>query len=300
MYEKNTDIQFDAFSPQHITPSSSIPGEVVLIDNYGSRNPLQPLSDCGSVKLFHMTVFFLMQGTVRFLINGKEVVLSGGQTLTTLPDSELQFCESADEDRFLLFVIYPDLLKKAYDDIYLNYDLTKYSAGYLLASCNEEEMSLYQILYNELKKECTRPNYEYRMAAIRAYLNALLINNLNLYSMQDRIDVDPNSRQYDVFQRFLRTLNQYARSERTVQFYADALDISPKYLSFVTLQYSSKNASQWIADYIIQAANTMMSIHHMSAIETAEKLNFSTSNSFNRFYKRVTGITPKDFIKSVK
>ena len=276
-----------------------MPGEVLLFDNYGTVNPLQAFISEG-LKLHHMTTFFLMRGKAVFDINGEEVNMTGGQTLTTLPDTKLVFRSASEDNRYLLVVIYPDLLRKTYEDIYLNYDMTTFSKGYLLGSCNEEQMSIYQIIYVELKRECLRPDYEFKMTAIRSYLNALLINNMNLYDTSDSVDIDPHSRQYDVYQDFLEALNTYSKTERTVKFYADQLDITPKYLSFVCLQYSQKNASQWICDYVAYNARTLMGIHHLSVAETSKQLNFSSLNSFNRFFKRVTGQSPKEYIKSLK
>lgn len=290
----------DAFLPGRVTPSGAIAQDVLLFDNYGAINPLQSFFNATSIGLFQMTVFFLMQGEAQFRINGEDVMMNGGQALTTLPDTEMLFLSASPDHKYLLFVIYPELLRKTYNDIYLNYDKTTFGKGYMIASCSEEEMSLYQILYIELKKECLRPEYEYKMIAVRSYLNALLINNLNLYNIADSIDVDPHSRQYDVYQKFLNELNKHAKTERTVKFYADQLHISPKYLSFVSLQYSNKNASQWISEYVVHNARILMGTHHMSASETSNMLNFPTLNSFNRFFKRVTGQSPKDFIRSLK
>ena len=289
----------DVFVQQRIEPSAAIPGEVLLFDNYGNRDPIQPLTS-ENLKLSHMTIFFLMQGSAQLKINGEDVNITGGQTLTTLPDIEMHILTTSADNKYLLTVIYPELLHKTYDDIYLNYDKTTFSKGYMLGSCNEEEMSIYQIIYSELKKECIRPDYKYKMIAVRSYLNALLINNMNLYDISDSVDIDPNSRQYDVYQKFLKALNEHAKTERTVKFYADLLNISPKYLSFVCLQYSKKNASQWISDYVVYNARTLMSIHHQTVAESAEQLNFSSLNSFNRFFKRVTGQSPREYLHSLK
>ncbi|MBQ9641558.1 MAG: AraC family transcriptional regulator [Bacteroidaceae bacterium] len=297
---KYSNIINDAFSPEKITPSCAIPNEILLFDNYGQSNPLQPMSTNEGWKLRHMTIFFLMQGKVEFRINGEEVKVTGGQVLTTMPDTEVRYRFASYNNKYLLFVIYPELLSKVYGDINLNYDKTTFDKGYLVASCNEEEMSLYQILYAELKKECHRDNYEFQMIAVRSYLNALIINGLTLYKISKINDRGLHSRQYDVYQNFMDQLNLHAKNERTVQFYAGQLHISPKYLSYVTMQYSNKNASQWISEYVAHHAKTMLCTQHLSTEETARQLNFPTKNSFCRFFKRVTGLSPKEFIRSMR
>jgi AraC-like DNA-binding protein len=289
----------DPFEPKRIEPSACIPNEVLLFDNYGAYDPVQYI-DTGSMKLYHMGILCMLRGEMRLNINGEDVTIKGGQALTTLPETELFISSVSDDKKYLSIIIYPDLLHKTYEDIYLNNDKTTFDKGFMLGSCNEEEMSIYQIIYSELKKECLRPDYEFKIMAVRSYLNALLINNMNLYDISDRIDIDPSSRQYDVYQKFLKALNIHAKKERTVKFYADLLGISPKYLSFVCLQYSRKNASQWISEYVVHNAKTLMNIHHLSVAETAEHLNFHSINSFNRFFKRVTNQSPREYLAAQK
>ena len=289
----------DAFAHARMEPSTDIPGELLLFDNYGANDPVKYLGT-DAMKLYNMTILCVLRGKIMLKINGESVIINGGQALTALPETEVSVTSVSDDKKYLLIVIYPDMLHKTYEDIYLNNDKTTFDKGYMLGSCNEEVMSMYQILYSELKKECLRPEYEFKMIAVRSYLNALLINNMNLYGISDRIDIDPNSRQYDVYQKFLKELNNHANMERTVKFYADLLDISPKYLSYVCLQYSGKNASQWISDYVVHNAKTQMNFHHMSVAETANRLNFPSINSFNRFFKRVTGLSPREYIISLK
>ena len=93
-------------------------------------------------------------------------------------------------------------------------------------------------------------------------------------------------------------LNKHAIQQRTVQYYAECLGISSKYLSFVCTSYSKKNASAWIDEAVIQKAKAMILVHHYSLGETSEALHFPTVSSFSRYFKRVTGITPKDFANS--
>ncbi len=277
-----------------------IPNELVLLDNYGLIRPLAPLKTSETVKIDQMIICFVMQGKIHARINGEETDINAGQVLTTLPESEGMFMSSSNDCRFIMFVIFPEMLKKTFDDIYINYDRTVYEKGFLIDDCIEEQMSIYQLLYTELRKECVRMNYEYKLVVVRSYLNALLINNIKLVETKTQEHHgNTNSRQYDIFQKFLEALNEYAKTERTVQFYANLLNISPKYLSFVSLQYSDKNASQWIGEYVVHHAKTMISIHHMSSAEIAHELQFPNLISYNRFFKRITGITPKEYKKSL-
>lgn len=293
-----SNITHDAFSGERITPSCAIPKQLLLFDNVSTVNPLVPMTNPDGCKLQHLTFFFMMQGDVRFRINSEKVIIRAGQVLVTLPDVAIQYLSASRDNKYLLFVIYPELLSQIYKYINQSYDKTCFGKGYLVGPCTEEEMSLYQILYSELKKECNRAEYDYKLIAVKNYLSVLLINSVALCKkVSTQSEPALYSRQHDVYQRFMELLNQYSKNERTVQFYADQLGISAKYLSYVAMQYSNRNASQWISEYVAYNAKTMLGPQHMTSTEVANQLNFPTKNSFNRFFKRVTGLSPKDYIK---
>ena len=107
------------------------------------------------------------------------------------------------------------------------------------------------------------------------------------------------SRQENIYRQFIDLLNLYADREREVQFYADQLGISPKYLSTITQTYSGKNASEWIADYVVGLAINLMREKKCKIQEVSTLLNFPTQSFFGRFFgrffKRATGMSPKKY-----
>lgn len=280
-----------------------IPGELILLSNSGGNNPLSVLTPFESFMIEQMVICFVMQGKLRVIVNGNDVEINGGQVFATLPQSEGIFKGASDDCRFLIFIIYPDMLRMVLDDIYINFDRTMHEKSFKLCNCTEEQMSMYQLMFTELKKECIRADYEYKLIAVRSYLNALLLNNMDIFDprLSKTIDTDASktSRQYDLFQRFLDALNRHSFQERSVTFYANLLHVTPKYLSYVCTLYSNKNASQWIGEYVVHHAKTLMDVQHKSSAEIVEELQFQNLISFNRFFKRIAGMTPKEYKKSL-
>lgn len=293
----------DILSNKSCEQMSIIPNEIILLDNYAEeQDPLASLNTAEVVHIDQMFTCFVMQGRLKAKINGEEVTVFGGQVLTALPKSEGYFIESSEDCRFIMFIIYPDMMKRTFEDIYINYDRTIYETSFIVETCTEEQMSVYQVLYTELRKECVREPYEHRLLVVRSYLNVLFTNSIKLYDLTSGNTEKKNladSRQYEMFQKFIEALNKHAKTERSVQFYADLLHITPKYLSYVSIQYTGKNASQWIGEYVVHHAKTLISIHHKSSAEIAEELNFPTLISYNRFFKRITGISAKEYRKGL-
>ena len=296
-------ISIEILSQEPSDSKGVIPDELILLSNSGGNNPLSILTPFESFMIEQMVIFFVMQGKLKVIVNGNDIEVNGGQVFTTMPQSEGVFKSASDDCRFLVFMIYPDILRKTLDDIYINYDRTIHEQSFKVCDCTEEQMSMYQLMYTELKRECIRTDYEYKLIAVRSYLNALLLNNMDILNQSLSKSIDTNasktSRQYDLYQKFLDALNRHCIKERSVTFYADLLHITPKYLSYVCTLYSDKNASQWIGEYVVHHAKTLMSVQHKSSAEIVEELQFQNLISFNRFFKRITCITPKEYKKSL-
>lgn len=285
----------DAFSAEGVRPSCGIRNFILLFDNFDGNNPLETLTD-DKHTLYQMTIFYLLHGTVTFEVNGKELVVKGGQVLTTMPENIIKFKSASQDIRFFMFVVYPKVVSYAFNDLGKNYTNAEFSRIVFLNDCEPERMTYCRDIYSTMKADMLRPPYEYKLIYQRSWLNVLLVQNFLTHGIDTQKTGDSNSRQYDVYCRFLEALNKYSAEHRSVQYYADLLDISSKYLSFVCISYSNKNASTWIDEYVVQKAKVLMTIHKYSVADVSEMLHFQTASSFSRYFKRVTGLTPKDYI----
>lgn len=102
---------------------------------------------------------------------------------------------------------------------------------------------------------------------------------------------------HQLFDRFMTQLSRYHQQERTVQFYADQLCVSPKYLSTVIRSYSGKSPSDWICSYVIAEAKSLLHYSNLSVQEVAFRLNFPSQSAFGKFFKQKTGISPTEYIR---
>lgn len=99
--------------------------------------------------------------------------------------------------------------------------------------------------------------------------------------------------------RFLGLVHEFAAQEHSVQFYADRLCISPRYLNKITVRHvdglSPKNIidDQLLAEIKVRLVNSSLSI-----TQIAGELNFSDQTYMSSFFRRLTGRSPADYRKS--
>lgn len=101
-----------------------------------------------------------------------------------------------------------------------------------------------------------------------------------------------------MFERFIKLVAEHHTKEREVGFYAEKMNITPKYLSQLVKKNSGKSAPDWISSFVIMQAKNYLKYSNMDVKEIAFKLNFSSSPAFFRYFKAHTGQTPLDFRES--
>ena len=78
-------------------------------------------------------------------------------------------------------------------------------------------------------------------------------------------------------------------------FYARQLCITPKYLTTLIKRISGLSVSEWIDNYVIIGAKTLLKYSTMSIQEIAYYLNFPNQSFFGSYFKRNTGMSPSQY-----
>ena len=149
----------------------------------------------------------------------------------------------------------------------------------------------FEVLLKCLKQTMTDTGNIFRQQIIQYYLYILACNIFNLLLTNYAPAV--LSRSESIFQEFIKNVEKYFRKERSVGFYADKLNLTPKYLSTVIQQQTGKHATDWIDKYTILEAKTLLKSSTLSIQQIAYDLNFSTQSHFGRYFRNHTGMSPK-------
>ncbi|MFQ6940936.1 MAG: helix-turn-helix domain-containing protein [Alistipes finegoldii] len=73
------------------------------------------------------------------------------------------------------------------------------------------------------------------------------------------------------------------------------LCITPKYLTTLIKRISGQSVSEWIDNYVILEAKTLLKYSTMSIQEIAYYLNFPNQSFFGSYFKRNTGMSPSQY-----
>lgn len=125
-----------------------------------------------------------------------------------------------------------------------------------------------------------------------------LIYELDNYFKRIEISRPTTPRGEDLTTKFFLLLRENFKEHHDVQFYADKLFVTRKYLSKVIKTTMLKSSREIINHVLITEAKILLKNNYTSISDTATELNFSDQSVFSKFFKKHTGQTPSDYKKN--
>ncbi len=126
-----------------------------------------------------------------------------------------------------------------------------------------------------------------------AYFNRVFKNVTGTTPKQFRDNFDFKNR--DLFsQDIIELLQEYHKQERSLEFYADKMNLSIKALSNKVRAKMNTSLGQLIRLELINSAKLMI-LEGQSIAATSRQLGFEEPNHFSRFFKHYSKVTPTEF-----
>lgn len=104
-----------------------------------------------------------------------------------------------------------------------------------------------------------------------------------------------NTRQNELFTRFVQLVNQHCIIEREVTFYARELCISTRYLSSIVRTISGRKAKELIDQATINEIKLLLQTTELSIQEIAYRMHFPDQSYLGRYFRKHVGVSPSAF-----
>jgi AraC family transcriptional regulator, transcriptional activator of pobA len=176
---------------------------------------------------------------------------------------------------------------------YFNYAVTE---GLQLSG---EEEALIVAVLQQIRREYSGPKDEFTQRLVVGHIGVLLDYADRFYTRQftTRKPASP-----DVLMHVERLLTDYIdgfqglhKGLPTVQYLADHLHVSPGYLSDMLRADTGQNAQQHIHFRLIEKSKELICSGELSISEIAYHLGFEHTQSFSKFFKAKTSLSPLQF-----
>lgn len=243
----------------------------------------------------HIILTLILSGSARAMYDMRVITHHKNDLTIILPGHIMHPIECSDDFSYTLLFISP----KMFDDLRFHtfsYDYEKFNNAPFCSLTDEQAVHLLAIVDQlAIIANHTDKELPHRYQTLLAQL-AVGYEFLNYYRRdQDRQWAE--NRNADIFNRFIDLVVKHYRESREVKYYADLLHISPKHLSkVVRTATNGLSPVKWIEQYVMAQAKRLIETRATQTLqETAYLLGFSEPTSFYRYFKRVTGMTAKQY-----
>ncbi|WP_294296207.1 AraC family transcriptional regulator [uncultured Chryseobacterium sp.] len=198
-----------------------------------------------------------------------------------------------------MLLIHPDFLwHTSLAKTIKRYDYFHYSVHEALFLSEKEQNILTAIIEN-IRLEYHTNMDKFSKQIIVSQIETLLSYSERFYQRQFITREKVN---HQILDRLESLLAGYFSSEDlsvkglpTVQYIADALNISPKYLSGLLKTLTGQTTQQHIHEKLIEKAKEKLSTTNLSVSEIAYEMGFEHSQSFSKLFKTKTEMSPLEF-----
>ena len=223
-------------------------------------------------------------------IDGKEHKL-GESSIAILPEKHLvRFTESIKVETIQFIAVTTDYILNMPSPI--DTSIFSYSRYIPVMQVSDSKFDDFQSYFRFLYKESNEKS-TYQDEILRSILYALILEITGEYDAQYNLNTGAEIKSHDVSDKFFHLLAVYYKENRTVQFYADKLNITSKYLTTAIKKTTGRPVLEWLHETVLIEAKMLLKTTDLTVQEISDRLNFSSPSAFVQFFKKHTGTTPK-------
>jgi len=201
-----------------------------------------------------------------------------------------------------VLLIHPDFLwNTTLANMNDKYDFFDYSLNEALFLSEKEKATLNGIVAN-IKQEYHSNVDQFSKQIIITHTENLLSYSNRYYNRQFITREKANHKVLEGLEKLLAYYfsnnDLVGKGLPTVQYLANQLNISPKYLSRLLKSLTGQNTQQHIHEKLIDKAKEILTTTNLTVSEIAYQLGFEYPQSFSKLFKSKTNLTPIEYRQS--
>jgi AraC-like DNA-binding protein len=235
------------------------------------------------------------RGSINFLFNDVKMICKNGEFLFWFAKSNLNELEFSKGFSATVLLVENQFLNNNIPDQNWGIDAALHSRQYPVKQLNDKNdrqriLSNFQLLNAKfLDKE-----HHFYEEALRLQMRLFILEMwhtfVNEYERRKR-----SLQTGTLYERFRHLVQDYCMKEREVQFYANQLNITAKYLNAISKQNSDITASEWIQRFAKERIVLLLQNEKLNIAEICDEMGFSSRSFFTRYVKKVLGVTPSEY-----
>lgn len=235
------------------------------------------------------------QGEIDLKINTIKYKISVGSLLCSAPSTIVHFLNATNDFQMQLVFFEKNFLLTNISDPFIIEKMGLFQKDlYSIVNTSKKNTEVLLDIVEKLKeKEINRGVFTQQI--IRTLIFYLLLEIAEIIQNTNPNTIAGNDSQINLYLRFNKLIQKNILKQKSVQFYANLLCISNKYLIEVTKKTTGKTPHQVLDESLLKEAFVLLGNPELSVSEIAYKLQFNSISAFGRFFKKQTTISPSEY-----
>ena len=255
--------------------------------------PQHPLLEFpeGYFKIDVTTILIYDKGEVHVSIDMRDYHIKAPAVLTVLPNSTFCYFSHSDDLEYKTMVMSEAFNNSLFQNVDRMHPLRDSLLNHPVQE-GEEVVYVYNRYISMLVDLIKGSPTSYKLEAVKHLTLAMFYaySNTKHTPMSDRV-----GRKDELYGQFTDLVRRHFRTCRDVSYYAERLCITVKYLSQVVKEQTGRPASEVIEQYVTTECKALLSSTTMSIQQIADTLNFPSQSVFGKYFKRATGMSPREY-----
>lgn len=246
----------------------------------------------------YLMLFICHSGSSRALYDMQEVVFRPNEVAMILPNHIIRPIDNS-PDYSITIIMHSFAFEQDMTQRRMTHDRNKF---HKTPACRltDEEMAQYMkaVELLEIISNTSASRFPHRHEILLSQTD-IMTEMLDACRREMDDDARMHNRSYIVFNEFCNLLAMHYREQHEVAFYAEKAHLTTRHFSVIVKNGVGISASDYIEQYLVtQAKNLLSSRPDLSVQQISDLLGYADSPSFCRFFKRHTGFTPSEYIRS--
>ena len=269
-------------------------GKLLIVDTDAHNSLVETNALPGTVAAYGYTI--VLQGWITMLYNDHEVYYTKDDLIIYTPGMVVSVINISDDYRGICLVADKDFAFESptmRDAIRAAYLPAVELREPRLTLAEDDNLHLMELM-GIIRRYLLSAGHPFRSECLRTTYGLFL---LELNAIQERTIRDRRfpKRIEELFFDFLRLVPIHFADRHDVAFYASQLCITPRYLSQIVREVSARTVVDYINQMLLMEASYLLQQTSLPIVQIADRLHFSETASFTRFFTRMKGMTPREF-----
>lgn len=279
---------------KEISPASGSPQagrNIVVFDNINAITHLK-----FPVKTDFLLSIVCIEGQLKISVDVTEQILPKQSLMVLRPGHIINSYDASADFKGIFIVVTLNALNGALPSMSKFYPCVLHFLNKSIIPLSRRELNNQLNLYRLLQDKINGGEYPYKENVIQSLCEAVFYETLGLYSSHMEMESNNSIKRKDeLLYQFLSLVENNFRKHRDVNYYAEKMRVSSKHLSSIVKIVSGRTAGEWIDSYVILEAKMLLRNTAMSIQEIGAALSFSDQSFFGKYFKRLTGNSPREY-----